>query len=137
MIIACLHKPTVAPPCRANVLLRFLEANRVAIAKYGAHELMHIPPQLEFAIDEEGTTVPYNWNDYEHNKGFMPASKAYEILTFLQNTSNALHELERIIIELCATTTMTTTAMEDKLHQHDTPMTVAAREIRWCGCCAM
>ena len=86
---------------RANVLLKFLQGHRISIGKYGGYELMHIPPQIAFASD--GTTLQFNWNDYEENKGFMPASKAGEILSFLQYAAAALDELKRAMTEVYST----------------------------------
>ena len=62
---------------------------------------MHIPSQIVFAPDD--TTQQFNWNDYEQNKGFMPASKAGEILTFLQYAAAALDELKRAMTEVYST----------------------------------
>ena len=95
---------------RANVLLKFLQGHRISIGKYGGYELIRIPPQIGFARDD-GTTLQFNWNEYERNKRFIPASKAGEILTFLQYAAAALDELKRAMTEVYS-------AKDNDIHHH-------------------
>jgi hypothetical protein len=84
---------------RAEVLLKFLQGHRISIGQDGG-QLLRIPLREEYTPNG---LMQYDWNDREENRGFMPQSKAAEILSFLQYAAAATDELKRTMMEVYST----------------------------------
>jgi hypothetical protein len=84
---------------RANVLLKFLRGHRISIGHAG-QQLLYVPLREEYTPNG---LMHYHWNDREENKGYLPQSKAAEVLSFLQYVAAATDELKRAMTDVYST----------------------------------